>query len=157
MLEPQSPSLVSHESSPTGSEIIEKLSSSRPCTPPSPVQTQPKQQSSSSRERPLAELIGEEFPRFDANTELVLPWQKEDDRDTTFQRELNAMLLNLVLETHAWSSARPVHETHQKRLALETTIQNVISREDDQERTRQHLNQFVAQIRAALAALTSAL
>ncbi|KAJ7169613.1 hypothetical protein C8R46DRAFT_1089365 [Mycena filopes] len=145
-------------------------SSSSP-RPPSPPPAQPKSTNkTSSRNRPLVELIGAQFPAFDCNSAVVLPVQDETARDEAFQKALNEMLLDAALETHAWASARPFHETEMATEKYEKQLLKVQQQEHEQgmltarpppsflsrfsEQTRQRLNEFVARMRSALAALT---
>ncbi|KAJ7042512.1 hypothetical protein C8F04DRAFT_1076184 [Mycena alexandri] len=81
------------------------------------------------------------------------------------------MLLDAALEAHAWASARPFHETDMATEMYEKQIMQVQQQESEQgmlarplnppsffslvfEKTRQRLNEFVARMRSALAALT---
>ncbi|KAJ7492887.1 hypothetical protein FB451DRAFT_1219980 [Mycena latifolia] len=134
------------DSSPSTSE---KVSSPRPCSPPPAAQSDIK-----PRSRPLVELIGSPFPPFDCETAVVLPFQDETARDEAFQKELNEMLLDAALETHAWASARPFHETDLATRKFEKQIMSVQEQEREQEKTRQRLNEFVTRVKSALAALT---
>ncbi|KAJ7783490.1 hypothetical protein DFH07DRAFT_787965 [Mycena maculata] len=162
------PSFSRPESSPSTSG---KGSSPRPCSPPPPAQ--PQSSINPSRSRPLVELIGSQFPAFDCESAVVFPFQDETARDDAFQKELNEMLLDAALETHAWASARPFHETEMATRKFERQIMAVQEQENEQgmlttrplpsffflvllffEKTRQRLNEFVTRMKSALAALT---
>ncbi|KAF9467879.1 hypothetical protein BDZ94DRAFT_1143399, partial [Collybia nuda] len=119
--------------------------------------------------RPLSEIIGETFPPFDHQLNIVSPFNEETNRDLAFERELSAMLLDLIIETHAWASARPRHESTLAAHKIEQKIVSVIEAEKRQgmlplyshylpfsvvEKTREKLNEFVTRMKTALAALT---
>ncbi|KAJ7102193.1 hypothetical protein B0H15DRAFT_813560 [Mycena belliarum] len=116
-----------HDSSPHTSE---KASSPRPCSPPSSAQSKVK--THLPRSRPLVELIGAPFPPFDCETAVVLPFQDEAAKDEAFKKELNEMILDAALETHAWASARPFHETDLATRKFEQQIMSVQEQERDQ-------------------------
>lgn len=52
--------------------------------------------------------------------------------DPVYILELNAMLMDIALETHAWSSARPVYETESAGKNIERRLEEVIKREEEQ-------------------------
>ncbi|KAF5379099.1 hypothetical protein D9615_005893 [Tricholomella constricta] len=122
--------------------------------------------------RPLSDIIGETFPPFDHKTNIVTPFNNEMGRDVVFEQELSSMLLNAILETHAWASTRPKHESSLAAQNIEQKIVSVMETEKEQgmslsrprssstlyagivDKTRQQLNHFVTQIKTALAALT---
>ncbi|KAK0220212.1 hypothetical protein IW262DRAFT_1482755 [Armillaria fumosa] len=121
------------------------------------------------RDRPLTEIIGQTFPSFDHHSIVVKPFEEESARDTAFSQELSAMLLDVMLETHAWASARPKHESHVAVQKFEKKISQVMEVEKEQgtspfslsslpsvifEQTRERLNEFVGRMKTALAALT---
>ncbi|KAF8213341.1 hypothetical protein K438DRAFT_1473049, partial [Mycena galopus ATCC 62051] len=124
----------------------------------------------STRGRPLAELIGTQFPAFDAESAVIFPFQDETARDEAYMKELNEMLLDAALEAHAWASARQFQETDMATHKFEEKIMAVQAQENEQgmltswppplqfffsfEKTRQRLNDFVTRMRSALAALT---
>uniref|UniRef100_A0A8H7XV87 Uncharacterized protein n=1 Tax=Psilocybe cubensis TaxID=181762 RepID=A0A8H7XV87_PSICU len=164
----------------------ETMLSSPPCGQPATplVLTNPGTQPSprnqnSSVERPLAEVITEEFAPFDAENLVVQPFQEDVSRDAKFEQELSNMLLNAILETHAWASARPKHEAAMESQNLEDQISNIMSTEREQgmcsptpsisssfsmsssfirlpiiEKTRAKLADFVRKMKTAIAALT---
>ncbi|KAJ7139858.1 hypothetical protein C8R44DRAFT_765595 [Mycena epipterygia] len=143
--------LSRRDSSPSATE---KISSPQPSSPPSAGQAQSSIRHPFSRNRPLVELIGAQFPAFDCETAVILPFQDEAARDEAFQKELNEMLLDAALETHAWASVRPFHETEMATRKFEQQIMHVQDQESEQEKTRQRLNEFVTRMKSALAALT---
>ncbi|KAJ6574837.1 hypothetical protein B0H19DRAFT_1125969 [Mycena capillaripes] len=133
----------------------EKQSSPRPRSPPpAQAQSNASKHTGSTRGRPLVDVIGAQFPAFDCESAVIFPFQDETARDETFQKELNEMLLDAALETHAWASARPFHETEMATRKYEQQIMAVQGQENEQEKTRQKLNEFVTRMRSALAALT---
>ncbi|KAK0480596.1 hypothetical protein IW261DRAFT_1607218 [Armillaria novae-zelandiae] len=125
------------------------------------------------RDRPLTEIIGQTFPSFDHHSIVVKPFEEESARDIAFSQELSAMLLDVMLETHAWASARPKHESQVAVQKFEKKISQVMEVEKEQgaspfslqslpsvifvlftEQTRERLNEFVGRMKTALAALT---
>ncbi|KAJ7275308.1 hypothetical protein B0H12DRAFT_251300 [Mycena haematopus] len=134
------------------------ISSVEPSSPhsrsPPAAQPQPTNQKTSARGRPLGELIGTQFPPFDCECAIVVPFQNETARDEAFQKELNEMLLDASLAVHAWASARPFQETEMVTREFERDIMSLQATENEQEKTRQRLNDFVTRMRSALAALT---
>ncbi|KAK1225094.1 hypothetical protein PQX77_011963 [Marasmius sp. AFHP31] len=84
------------------------------------------------KDKPVGELIGEPFPSFDHQATVVDPFTQEMGRDATFEQELGTMLLDLILETHAWSSARPRHESQMAVQKLEQKITDVLEVEKEQ-------------------------
>lgn len=75
--------LSRRDSSPSTNE---KISSPRPSSPPPAGQAQSSIRHPSSRDRPLVELIGAQFPAFDCDTAVVFPFQDEAARDEGFQK-----------------------------------------------------------------------
>ncbi|KAI0346508.1 hypothetical protein BDW22DRAFT_1352610 [Trametopsis cervina] len=69
-------------------------------------------------------------------------------------QELSRMIIELMLEFHAWSTSRPAHESDKMADTLEKDINAIMEKEQEQEKTRQRLNDFVNRIKMALAALT---
>ncbi|KAF9816589.1 hypothetical protein IEO21_03990 [Rhodonia placenta] len=126
----------------------------------------PSKNAMASQKRPIAEIITEKFPPFDHRSAIVEPFDNETKRDAEFMEKLNTMLLELMLEFHAWSTARSAHESDKTADALEKEVKAVMELEQEQgmsssspslslvERTRQQLSDFVTRIKLALAALT---
>ncbi|KAF8960335.1 hypothetical protein BDZ97DRAFT_1834167, partial [Flammula alnicola] len=83
-------------------------------------------------ERPLAEIISEQFPPFDAESLIVNPFQDEAGRDAKFEEELSARLLNAILMTHAWAASRPKHEAMIESRKLEDEISQIMETERQQ-------------------------
>ncbi|KAF9078784.1 hypothetical protein BDP27DRAFT_1153118, partial [Rhodocollybia butyracea] len=123
--------------------------------------------------RPLNEVIGESFAPFDHQKVVVRPFTEETARDTSFEQELGQLLLDAIIETHAWAAARPKFESQLAVQKLEQKISDVIEVEKTQgtsfstpldslslwpallfEQTRQSLHEFVTRMKTALAALT---
>ncbi|KAH9947501.1 hypothetical protein B0H21DRAFT_778458 [Amylocystis lapponica] len=122
--------------------------------PSSPVPTSSQRFTQPSKNRAIAEVISETFPSFDHRSAVVEPFDNESKRDAEFLEKFNDMLLDLMLEFHAWSTARPTRESDRTAEELEKEINSVIEQEKEQEKTRQRLNDFVTRIKLALAALT---
>ncbi|GLB42352.1 hypothetical protein LshimejAT787_1103670 [Lyophyllum shimeji] len=153
-------------SSPTAVSAIahsDRVSSPLSSSPPkqiSPVprtrsnQTQGTSPNKTVQNRPLSDIIGETFPPFDHQACIVTPFNNELNRDAAFERELSSMLLDAIIETHAWASTRPKHESSLAAQSIEQKIVSVMETEKEQDKTRQQLNHFVTQIKTALAALT---
>ncbi|KZT04478.1 uncharacterized protein LAESUDRAFT_814078 [Laetiporus sulphureus 93-53] len=136
-------------------------------TPSSPVT--PKEEQSGGANRPekraISEIISDTFPPFDHRSVIVEPFDSEVKRDAEFLEKLNDMLLEVMLEFHAWSTARPSFESDRAADALEKEVKTVMDMEKEQgmcrhpqssliEKTRQRLSDFVTRIKLALAALT---
>ncbi|KAI0676474.1 hypothetical protein C8Q78DRAFT_24610 [Trametes maxima] len=111
-------------------------------------------QQNPAQKRPVSEVLSEKFTPFDHLTKVVSPFDEETKRDAEFVQKLNTMLLELVLDFHAWSAARPTFESDKTADALEKEMQAFREAEDEQEKTRQRLNDFITRIKLALAALT---
>ncbi|KAI0728976.1 hypothetical protein C8Q72DRAFT_875529 [Fomitopsis betulina] len=106
------------------------------------------------KRRAITEVISTSYTPFDHRSSVVEPFDNESKRDVEFLEKLNVMLLELMLEFHAWSTARPAQESDTTADALEKEVKIVIELEKEQEKTRQRLNDFVTRIKLALAALT---
>ncbi|KAI0819412.1 hypothetical protein BC628DRAFT_1332985 [Trametes gibbosa] len=125
-----------------------------------------------AKKRPLSEVISETFPPFDHRSKVVGPFDDETRRDAEFIEKLNVMLLELILEFHAWAAARPMCESDKNADTLEKEVRSLRDAEKEQgrshpspsstatpasgfvEQTRQRLNEFITRIKLALAALT---
>ncbi|KAI0366823.1 hypothetical protein BV20DRAFT_971330 [Pilatotrama ljubarskyi] len=107
------------------------------------------------RKRPISEMLSETFVPFDHAAKVVAPFDNETKRDAEFLEKLNTMLLELILDFHAWSAARPTHESDKTADTLEKEIKSLREAEKEQEQTRQRLNDFITRIKLALAALTA--
>ncbi|KAF9568685.1 hypothetical protein CPC08DRAFT_678984 [Agrocybe pediades] len=131
------------------------------------------------KERPITDIISERFSAFDAQSLIAQPFEDEASRSAKFEKELCDMLLNVLLETHAWARARPKHEATREGRLLEDQIGQIMETEREQgmcsssptpssssassyllgsafvEQTRQKLGDFVDKMKKALAALTS--
>ncbi|KJA18444.1 hypothetical protein HYPSUDRAFT_45305 [Hypholoma sublateritium FD-334 SS-4] len=108
-------------------------------------------------ERPIADIISEQFPTFDADAHVVSQFSEEAARDAKFEEELGTMLLNVVMKTHAWAASRPRHEAAVAGRTLEAEIAQIMQTEAEQEQTRQRLGEFVHRMKNALAALMGTL
>ncbi|KAJ7583063.1 hypothetical protein C8J56DRAFT_240345 [Mycena floridula] len=141
---------MSAQNSISGSqEAVDKL-------PSSPIlSSQPSQNQS------LAELVGHSFPSFDHQSLVVGPFTDEGLRDVDYEKTLSDMILDLILEVHAWGTSRGKHETNIAMQTFEKRIGDVIDQEKEQgmfrflfEESRQRLNEFVTRMMKALEALT---
>ncbi|KAJ3773539.1 hypothetical protein FB446DRAFT_618945, partial [Lentinula raphanica] len=151
------------------------LTPSKNDTIPEPALAQSDVTSSAVKERPLAEVISEKFAPFDHNRLVVGPFTEETNRDANFEQELGTLLLDIMLETHAWATARPRFESQLAMQKLENKISDVMEVESTQgmslsssnvfhslslwfallfEQTRRDLSEFVTRMKSALAALT---
>ncbi|EKM58114.1 uncharacterized protein PHACADRAFT_89911, partial [Phanerochaete carnosa HHB-10118-sp] len=109
----------------------------------------------------VSEVLSQKFPPFDHQSVIIGPFEDESKRDVD-------MLIELMLEFHAWSTARPVYASETTAEALEKEIHDIIETENEQgrstvslpppqtivDKTRQRLIEFVERIKIALAALT---
>ncbi|EIW55211.1 uncharacterized protein TRAVEDRAFT_39512 [Trametes versicolor FP-101664 SS1] len=111
-------------------------------------------QDSAMRQRPIGDMLSQQFAPFDHRSKVVAPFDDETKRDAAFIEKLNVMLLELILDFHAWSAARPMHESDRTADTLEKEVQTIREAEKEQELTRQRLNDFITRIKLALAALT---
>ncbi|KAI0703719.1 hypothetical protein BC835DRAFT_1262355 [Cytidiella melzeri] len=117
-----------------------------------------------AKDSSVADLISQSFPKFDHRGTIVEPFDNEGRRDTEFQDKLSKMIIELMLELHAWSTSRPTQESDSTADTLEKEINGIMETEKEQGRslslsasrkkTRQRLNDFVNRIKMALAALT---
>ncbi|EPS97925.1 hypothetical protein FOMPIDRAFT_1127585 [Fomitopsis schrenkii] len=140
-------------------------------TSPSPSSTSENiiKASHSTKRRVITEVISASYTPFDHRSAVVEPFGNESKRDVEFLEKLNVMLLELMLEFHAWSTARPAQESDSTADALEKEVKIVMELEKEQgtssligrlvfptycQKTRQRLNDFVTRIKLALAALT---
>ncbi|KAM6494684.1 hypothetical protein JOM56_009307 [Amanita muscaria] len=82
--------------------------------------------SMSPQDRSLAETIGLPFPEFDHKQEVIDPFSEDENRDQAFQEELTEMLLDALIETHAWSTARLKPESLAAAEKFEAGISNII-------------------------------
>ncbi|KAG5635507.1 hypothetical protein H0H81_011015 [Sphagnurus paluster] len=88
--------------------------------------------------RPLAEIIDETFQPFDHQTKIVAPFNNEMNRDLAFERELSSMILDTILETHAWASTRPKQESSLAAQNIEQKIVSVMETEKEQGMSSSH-------------------
>ncbi|KAK7678291.1 hypothetical protein QCA50_018639 [Cerrena zonata] len=114
-----------------------------------------KDEASARAKRGVSEIITDVFEPFDHRGKIVTPFDSENKRDAEFQEKLSLMLLELMLDFHAWSSARPLHESDKTADRLEKEINELMETEKDQEKTRQRLKELIDRIKMALAALTA--
>ncbi|KAG6919813.1 hypothetical protein DXG01_000315 [Tephrocybe rancida] len=135
---------MSLSSSPTvpdakaNSDHASSIASSSPPNIISPPSTKQKPKTpilpptSTTQARPLADIIGETFPPFDHHANIVSPFNNELSRDSAFEKELSSMLLDAILEMHAWASARPKHESSVAAQNIEKKIVSVMETEKEQ-------------------------
>ncbi|RPD61248.1 hypothetical protein L227DRAFT_610295 [Lentinus tigrinus ALCF2SS1-6] len=136
--------------------------------------TSPEQNSTEMPKRPISDVLSETFPSFDHHAKIVSPFDEETKRDAEFVEKLNTMLLELIIEFHAWSAARPTFESERTADALEKEVKALVEAEKEQgrssaslststssasqslvEKTRQRLHDFITRIKLALVALTT--
>ncbi|KAH9855322.1 hypothetical protein C2E23DRAFT_874858 [Lenzites betulinus] len=88
-----------------------------------------------TRKRPITEVISETFHPFDHHSKVVGPFDDETKRDAEFVEKLNVMLLELILDFHAWSAARPMYESDKNADTLEKAVRTLRDAEKDQGRS----------------------
>ncbi|KAF8814776.1 hypothetical protein BYT27DRAFT_7058753, partial [Phlegmacium glaucopus] len=127
--------------------------------------------SSSASERPLAEIISEKFLPFDSTTYIINPFSAEAARDVMLEEEYTTMLLEAILQTHAWATSRFKRKAQLECQELENQNHTIINMEREQgmcsptpsssisasslsSSARESLANFVTQMKKALAALT---
>ncbi|THG93384.1 hypothetical protein EW026_g7837 [Hermanssonia centrifuga] len=86
----------------------------------------------SNNKRAISEVISETSPKFDHRGNIVEPFDNEAKRDLEFQEKLSTMLIELMLEFHAWSISRPSQETDRTADILEKEINALIETEKEQ-------------------------
>ena len=111
----------------------------RQLSPPPPLSCKPS----------VSEVLSQNFAPFDHRAVIIEPFDGESKRDTEFQEsecmrvrrrnrmltarlELSTMLIEMLLEFHAWSTARPVHESDRTADALEKEINAIMEAEKEQ-------------------------
>ncbi|TEB34160.1 hypothetical protein FA13DRAFT_70126 [Coprinellus micaceus] len=150
------------------------LSPSPHISPPPPEQTMPSTQhpqvrpsmanenarraQEKSEKRPsktmnIQELVDGPFIRFGTQSEIVLPFQERVAQEDSSRKDLTERLLLLLLETHAWMAARPRRERMHEVEKLEEHVKNTTEIEEQQERAREKLSQFVRHLTNAVQAL----
>lgn len=108
---------------------------------------------SGDSERPIADIVSEQFPAFDADAQVVRQFSEEAARDAKFEEgaylrahkcdfwsifvfatdtELGTMLLNVMMKTHAWAASRPRHEAAVAGRMLEAEIAQIMQTEAEQ-------------------------
>jgi len=106
-----------------------------------------------SGQRNPTDIAADKHRPFDHLTTVVQPFETEGSRDVEFQQKINKALLDLVLEFHAWTAAKPAHEHEKATELLEKEVNFIIEKEKAQEQTRAMLLDFIHSVRSALAAL----
>ncbi|KAG6860296.1 hypothetical protein C0995_013032 [Termitomyces sp. Mi166 len=132
MSTPSSPTAPSAESNSQNASPIASPSPPKMISPPPTRYKTRTLSQSSAHMRPLSEIIGEKFPPFDHETNIVLPFNNEVGRDSAFEKELGSMLLDAILEMHAWAAARPKHESSLAAQNIEKKIVSVMNTEKEQ-------------------------
>ncbi|KZV95911.1 hypothetical protein EXIGLDRAFT_734393 [Exidia glandulosa HHB12029] len=90
------------------------------------------------------------------NPHLVSDQYDDDARkEPDYEKEITRQMLEVMLEFHAWASARPKHETVTHGEELSGDVNEIAQVEERQEQARLKLIQFVAQIKSAVLALTN--
>ncbi|PIL23464.1 hypothetical protein GSI_14775 [Ganoderma sinense ZZ0214-1] len=133
----------------------------------------PPQNASSTARTSVTSILSQSLPSFDHSAQVVTPFENESKRDAEFAEKLNTMLLELIIDFHAWAAARPAHEGEKMADLLEKEVKTLRDAEKEQgtsplsspspppsasvsvvEQTRQRLHDFITRIKLALAALT---
>ncbi|KAH8101126.1 hypothetical protein BXZ70DRAFT_110447 [Cristinia sonorae] len=83
-------------------------------------------------ESSATDMVTRPFPIFNHVNAIVQPFDTEAKRDDEFHQRLNAMLLELVIDFHAWSSARPAKEAERNADMLEREINGLLETEKEQ-------------------------
>ncbi|KAF9787951.1 hypothetical protein BJ322DRAFT_593424 [Thelephora terrestris] len=115
-------------------------------------------------QRNATDVVAEKHQPFDHLTTVVQPFETEGSRDVEFQQKINKVLLDLVLQFHAWAAAKPTREHESATELLEKEVNFIIEKEKSQgrcsvpsrscvEQTRAMLGDFIKSVRSALAAL----
>ncbi|KAF8221094.1 hypothetical protein L208DRAFT_1415706 [Tricholoma matsutake] len=120
-----SPNTLSDSALHLTDKMSSPLSSSPRLTSPLPTNLHP-------ASPPLSEIISQIFPPFDHQTNIVKPFNDETNRDLVFERELSSMLLDVIMQAHAWSSARSKQESTLAAQNIEQKIVSVIETEKEQ-------------------------
>ncbi|KAJ1311698.1 hypothetical protein OPQ81_010171 [Rhizoctonia solani] len=81
---------------------------------------------------------------------LTEPYNADQTSQVDFERELAEGIMRLMMNIRAWAEARPAHEAAQEKERLISEIQQIESREREQESARQRLVGFVASVKSAL-------
>ncbi|KAM5533985.1 hypothetical protein V8D89_012305 [Ganoderma adspersum] len=139
---------------------------------------EPSRSASSTARKSVTAILSQSLPSFDHGAQVVTPFENETKRDAEFLEKLNTMLLELIIDFHAWSAARPAHEGEKMADLLEKEVKTLRDAEKEQgtsapspspspppppspsaslsvvEQTRQRLHDFITRIKLALAALT---
>ena len=104
----------------------------------------------------ISAILSESLPPFDHGAQVVTPFEDETKRDAEFlesgymrslrriyeltrhshtlrwSSELNTMLLELIIEFHAWSAARPAYEGEKMADVLEQEVKMLRDAEKEQ-------------------------
>ncbi|KAF8335220.1 hypothetical protein F5887DRAFT_618439 [Amanita rubescens] len=139
------------------------ISSSPPISGTPPFLPSTQEPRTSMHQLSLSEFLAQSFPPFDHRT-ILDPFAEEAERDAAFQEELVDMLLDALIETHAWANARLKFENEIAAERFEQKISGTMIMEKEQgmsssllERTRERLLAFVHNIKNAIMALTAAI
>ncbi|KAF7983485.1 hypothetical protein HWV62_21794 [Athelia sp. TMB] len=126
--------------------------------------------------RVVADVTAENFPPFDHQGVVVNPFEEEQKRDLAFKQAMAEKILDLCLNIHAWSSARPTRQTEQKGEDLEKRINDIMAVQSEQgefsdtrsltssilstslsfaKKRREDIREFVKRLKTALVALAN--
>ncbi|KAF8630975.1 hypothetical protein AX15_002698 [Amanita polypyramis BW_CC] len=99
-------------------------------SPPFPPSTQ--RRSTSMQDLPLTDLLGQPFQEFDHRRDIIEPFSEETECDRSFQEEFATMLLDALVESHAWTIARLKHEDIVSAERFERKISEIMAMEKEQ-------------------------
>ncbi|KAL1695780.1 hypothetical protein GGG16DRAFT_44772 [Schizophyllum commune] len=88
--------------------------------------------STTTKSRAISEIVEDRFPPFDHQAAIVGPFEEETGRDQTYEGELGRLMLDLIMETHAWAAARPKHESANAVGNYEKKIADIMEVEKEQ-------------------------
>ncbi|KAF9530251.1 hypothetical protein CPB83DRAFT_905515 [Crepidotus variabilis] len=80
----------------------------------------------------VSEVISQKNTVFDKDTLILQPYVEELAKNDQFASEFNEMALDLILEFHAWSTARRQQEQHVHEYDLQEDLQKIEKTETEQ-------------------------
>ncbi|KAI5887073.1 uncharacterized protein SCHCODRAFT_01193026 [Schizophyllum commune H4-8] len=88
--------------------------------------------STTTKSRAISEIVEDRFPPFDHQAAIVGPFEEETGRDQTFEGEIGHLMVDLIMETHAWAAARPKLESANAVGKYEKKIADIMEVEKEQ-------------------------
>ncbi|KAJ3556392.1 hypothetical protein NM688_g2054 [Phlebia brevispora] len=85
--------------------------------------------------RSLSDVVSGTFSTFNHRGLIIEPFDNEAKRDAVFQEKLSEMIIDLMLEFHAWSTSRPTYESDSTADKLEKEINAIMETEKEQGRS----------------------